>query len=180
MGFLDRMRNRAGDSRDDDRAEADPAGRAPGRRTEASRAAGAAGAAHDGVEPVDEVAIRPLTEEELAGVDEVRAAYGAHGIDPADLGSIATAYDRAVEHHDGTDASAVIDVVGTAIGDHLVATAGYRWVVARDPFGTDLAVEPPRKGVPVVTRMLVAVRWMAREQGWVTGVTEHLQRAGRR
>ncbi len=174
MGFLDRMRSRAGDSRDDDRADADPTGPAPGGPTEA------AGTADDGVEPVDEVAIRPLTEEERAGVDEVRAAYGEHGIDPADLGSIATAYDRAMEHHDGTDASAVIEVVGTAIGDHLVATADYRWVVARDPFGTDLAVEPPRKGVPVVTRMLVAVRWMAREQGWVTGVTEHLQRAGRR
>ena len=53
-----------------------------------------------------------------------------------------------------------------------MATAGYRWVVSTDPFGTDLAVEPPRRGIPVVTRMLVAVRWMARETGWIPGVTD--------
>jgi hypothetical protein len=34
--------------------------------------------------------------------------------------------------------------------------------------------------VPVVVRTLVAVRWMQRESGWVTGVVEHLARAGRR
>lgn len=175
MGFLDRMRGRGADDTPADPSDRDPAG-GPGPDIGSP----GTGGADDGIEPVEEIGIRPLTDEERAGVDAVRAAYGAHGIDPADLGSIATAYDRALADHDGSDASAIIDVVGTAIGDHLVATAGYRWVVARDPFGTDLAVEPPRKGVPVVTRMLVAVRWMARERGWVPGVTEHLARAGRR
>jgi signal transduction histidine kinase len=32
--------------------------------------------------------------------------------------------------------------------------------VSTDPFGTDLAVEPPRRPVPVVVRTLVAVRWI--------------------
>ena len=84
------------------------------------------------------------------------------GIDPGDLATVAAAYDRALDRHEGEDASAVIDMLGTAMGDHLVTVGGYRWVVCIDPFGTDLAVEPPRRGVPVVTRMLVAVRWMAR------------------
>ncbi len=109
----------------------------------------------------------------------MRARYADHGIDPADLATIEAAWDRAVAAPDDDAAAEVVDVIGTAVGDHLV-TAGYRWVVSSDPFGTDLAVEPPRKGVPVVTRMLVAVRWMARETGWVTGVVEHLARSGRR
>ena len=92
-----------------------------------------------------------------------------HGIDPGDLATVAAAYDRALDRHEGEDASAVIDMLGTAMGDHLVTVAGYRWVVCIDPFGTDLAVEPPRRGVPVVTRMLVAVRWMARERDWLPG-----------
>ena len=66
-----------------------------------------------------------------------------------------------------------------AFGDHLVG-AGYRWVVTNDPFGTDVAVEPPRRGVPVVLRTLVAVRWMKRERGWVENVVGHLARTARR
>ena len=52
-------------------------------------------------------------------------------------------------------------------------------MVSTDPFGTDVAVEPPRRGVPVVVRTLVAVRWMKRERGWVEGVVTHLAGAGR-
>ncbi|WP_392542007.1 hypothetical protein [Oryzobacter telluris] len=131
----------------------------------------------DDLEPVEEIGIRHLTPDEQATLEEARARYGELGIDPADLDTVAAAYDRAVDAHVEGDASSAVDVIGTAIGDHLVL-AGYRWVVSIDPFGTDLAVEPPRRGVPVVTRMLVAVRWMSREKGWVTGVTEHLARAG--
>ena len=109
----------------------------------------------------------------------MRAGYAAHGIDPADLDSVAAAYDRALDGHDDEDSSAVVELLGTAVGDHLVAVGGYRWVVSTDPFGTDLAVEPPRRGMPVVTRMLVAVRWMGRERGWIPGVVGHLARAGR-
>ena len=68
-------------------------------------------------------------------------------------------------------------VLGTAIGDHLVAVAGYRWVMARTRSAPTSRSSRRASGVPVVTRMLVAVRWMAREQGWVTGVTEHLPAA---
>jgi hypothetical protein len=160
MGFMDRLRGREGTPSDDADAESD-------------------GALLDDVEPVEEIGTRPLTTEEEAGLDEVRARYSELGIDPADAATIEAAYDRAVDEHAEGDASWAVDVIGTAIGDHLV-TAGYRWVVSSDPFGTDLAVEPPRSGVPVVTRMLVAVRWMAREKGWVAGVVAHLAHIGRR
>ena len=184
MGFLDRLRGRAdgagdngprpGDTTGDRDAALDTAGaRGP------SGLDGGAGAGDDGVEPIEEIGVRPLGADEEARLDAARREYAAHGIDPADLATVATAYDRALDRRDGEEASAVIEVLGTAIGDHLVAVGGYRWVVSTDPFGTDLAVEPPRRGVPVVTRMLVAVRWMARDRDWVTGVTEHLARIGR-
>jgi hypothetical protein len=171
MGFLDRIRGRGDDDARGPNTAADDSPLAPD---------GALGASPDGgVEPVEEIGVRPLSVDEQARLDAVREAYADHGIDPGDLATVAAAYDRALDRHEGEDASAVIDVLGTAMGDHLVTVAGYRWVVCIDPFGTDLAVEPPRRGVPVVTRMLVAVRWMARERDWLPGVTEHLARSGR-
>ena len=168
MGLLDRILGRG----DDDSETGGTASDLPDRGDDASL---------EGVEPVESIGTRPLTAEEEASLDTVRAEYADHGIDPTDLASIAGAYDRALERHDGGDDTAAdaVTVIGTALGDHLVAAGGYRWVVSTDPFGTDLAVEPPRRAVPVVTRMLVAVRWLARERDWVVGVTEHLVRLGR-
>ena len=171
MGFLDKMRGRA-DAGDAERSEALHDG--------ATLGAGSTSASgEDDVAAVEEIGVRGLSAEEEARLDAARRDYAAHGIDPGDLSTVATAYDRALDRHESEDAAAVIEVLGTAIGDHLVAVGGYRWVVSTDPFGTDLAVEPPRRGVPVVTRMLVAVRWMARDRNWVTGVVEHLARIGR-
>jgi len=161
MGLLDRLRGR-----DDE----------PNRTGDDAEPVGGS-AVDDGVEPVEEVGTRRLTPEEEAALEAVRAGYPEHGIDPADLDSIAAAYDRAVEQHDG-DSAGVVELLGTAVGDHLVAVGGYRWVVSTDPFGTDLAVAPPRRGMPVVTRMLVATRWLGRERGWLPGVVGHLARAG--
>lgn len=168
MGLFDRIRGRGEDDAGPDRTASD-------------LPADEGGGSLDGVEPVESIGTRPLTAEEQALLDAVRADYATHGIDPADLASIAAAYDRALERHDGGDETAAdaVTVIGTAIGDHLVTVGGYRWVMSTDPFGTDLAVEPPRRAVPVVTRMLVAVRWLARERDWVVGVTEHLVRLGR-
>lgn len=166
MGLFDRLRGR-----DADPGSGDDTTPAPD---------GADGAGVEGVEPLEEIGIRRLAPEDEAGLDDVRSRYPEHGIDPQDVDSIAAAYDRAVDAGDGAvDPAEVIALIGTAIGDHLVATAGHRWVVSTDPFGTDLAVEPPRHGIPVVTRTMVAVRWMGRERGWVQGVTAHLARAGR-
>jgi len=167
MGFLDRLRGREHEPRGAD----DTAG--------ADRGADSGGGEElDGIDSVEEVGTRRLTTDEEAALDAVRAGYPEHGIDPADLASIADAYDRAVEN-DGGDSATVVELLGTAVGDHLVAVGGYRWVVSTDPFGTDLAVAPPRRGMPVVTRMLVATRWLGRERGWLPGVVGHLARAGR-
>ncbi len=156
MGLLERWRGRG----DDDPPEGAPAARVPD-------------------EPVEEVATRPLKGDEESRLEAYRLRYAKHGIDPSDLASVAAAWEAAVDRDDEAEAAEVVTVVATAIGDHLVGT-GYRWVVSTDPYGTDLAVEPPRRGVPVVVRTLVAVRWMKRERGWVEGVVGHLARIARR
>jgi hypothetical protein len=166
VGFLDRLRGR-----DDDPAVPDDDPDAVSGTGDDEPL--------DGIYAVEEVGTRRLTADEEAALEAVRAGYAAHGIDPADLDSIAAAYDNALEHHADEDSSTVVELLGTAVGDHLVVVGGYRWVVSTDPFGTDLAVEPPRRGMPVVTRMLVATRWMGRERGWIPGVVGHLARVGR-
>ncbi len=158
MGLLDRLRGRDG------AADADPAQAPPLR---------------DADEPLEEVGTRPPTPAERGQLDAARAHFADHGIDPSDLASIAAAYEQALSRAEDDEAGAAVEVVAVALGDHLVEHGGYRWVMSSDPFGTDLAVAPPRRGAPVVTRTLVAVRWMARESGWLTGVAEHLTRAGR-
>ena len=173
MGLLDRLRGRDDERRHDDVEDVADVGAARGAGDPVDDEASS------GIYAVEEVGTRRLTGEEEAALDALRAGYARHGIDPADLASIAAAYDRALRHHDEEDSPAVVELLGTAVGDHLVVAGGYRWVVSTDPFGTDLAVEPPRRGMPVVTRMLVATRWMARESGWVPGVVGHLARVGR-
>jgi hypothetical protein len=158
VGLLDRWR---GLGRDDG-AEPEPGAPSP----------------DDAVTPVESITSRRPSPEEEAALDAARVLYPAHDIDPTDLSSIATAYERALEEA-GEEGAApeLVTVLATAIGDHLVGH-GYRWVVSTDPFGTDLAVEPPRRPVPVVVHTLVAVRWVKRETGWVEPVVEHLARAG--
>jgi hypothetical protein len=157
MGIIDRIRGR---ERPDDDAPSNPG--------------------EDAVEPVESVTTRPPTPEEEADLEAARTRYAERGIDPTDLASIAAAYEQALEEagHEGS-ASECVTVLATAIGDHLTGH-GYRWVVSTDPFGTDLAVEPPRRKVPVVVHTLVAVRWMQRESGWVEPVVAHLAAAGSR
>ncbi len=159
MGLLDRLRGR------DDAAPAEhatePAGREP-------------------LETVESITSRRPGAEEEAELESARGRYAEYGIRPADLATVAAAYERALdEAGDERPAAECVAVIATAIGDHLLGH-GYRWVVSTDPFGTDLAVEPRRRPVPVVVRTLVAVRWMQREHGWVEPVVSHLARAGRR
>ena len=93
---------------------------------------------------MEEIGVRPLSVDEEAGSTRSARATPSTASTPADLATVAAAYDRALDRHEGEDASAVIDMLGTAMGDHLVTVGGYRWVVSIDPFGTDLAVEPRR------------------------------------
>ena len=90
MGFLDKLRGR-----DDSAPE-------PDDDPDAVSGAGA-GDDLDGIDAVEEIGIRRLTADEEATLEAVRAGYAAHGIDPADLDSIAAAYDRALDDHGDED-----------------------------------------------------------------------------
>jgi hypothetical protein len=138
-------------------------------------------AGEEAIAPVDEVTTRRPSAEDEERLAAARSHYDELGIQPQDLSSIAAAYEAALDAAEtSSEASAtLVEVVGTAIGDHLVGR-GYRWVVSTDPFGSDLAVEPARRGMPVVVHTVVAVRWMARERGWVEKVTERFARVGGR
>ena len=166
MGWRDRLRGRDRDHAAGDEPAAVPPDDADG--------------ADDAMSAVDTITARRPTAEEEATLEAARARYAERGIDPSDLATIAAAYEAALaEAGDEGAAPEVVAVLSTAIGDHLTHH-GYRWVVSTDPFGTDLAVEPPRRPEPVVVRTLVAVRWMQRESGWVEPVVTHLARAGGR
>jgi Domain of unknown function (DUF3806) len=166
VGFLDRMRGRSESSA----PEASP--------PDGTDAPEAADPGLEGIEPVDEIGTRRLTGEEEVALDTARSSYGEHGIDPTDIATIDAAYERALSRAEDHDPGDAVEVLSIALGDFLVSQADYRWVISSDPFGTDLAVAPPRRGAPVVTRTLVAVRWMSRETGWLSGVAQHLARAG--
>lgn len=158
MSVFDRFRR--GSGADDAAAEASSAEPEPGAFDD---------------EVVDEIGVHPLSTEDVLRLDALRARYAGFGINPADITTIQRAFDDALARQEGgEEATDVVEVVGAAIGDHLVERAAYRWVMVVDPFGVDLAVEPPRRGVPVVTQTLVAVRWMKREAGTLAGVVDHL------
>ena len=76
MGFLDRIRGR-GD--DDARGPNTAAGDSPLAPDGAPRRV-----PDVGVEPVEEIGVRPLSVDEQARLDAVREAYPEHGIDPGD------------------------------------------------------------------------------------------------
>ena len=130
---------------------------------------------------MEEVGTRRLTADEEAALDAVRAGYAAHGIDPADLDSIAAAYDRALDaprrRRDSVERSSSCSAPRSATTWWPpAATAGWSAPTRSAPTWPS---SHPRRGVPVVTRMLVAARWMGRERGWVAGVVGHLADVGR-
>jgi hypothetical protein len=122
----------------------------------------------------------PIGEAERARIDAALARMSEAGWDVDDLQSIATAYDQAF----GADATAspgrddVVEVVGLAIGEHLVRHGRMDWRIVTDAFGTDLGVVARRRPVSVIPTTIVATRWINGERGWIPGVVGHLVRLG--
>ena len=133
MGFLDRIRGRGDDDARGPNTAADDSPLAPDGALGASPMSASSPWRRSGYARSPSMSRRGSTRS---------ARPVPAGIEPGDLATVAAAYDRALDRHEGEDASAVIDMLGTAMGDHLVTVGGYRWVVCIDPFGTDLAVEP--------------------------------------
>jgi hypothetical protein len=72
---------------------------------------------------------------------------------------------------DNTQVNATINIVGVRFGQFLVDEAGFRWVIATDRKGSDLAVLalPGRGDVLVYPANFVAKRWERRETNFLAG-----------
>jgi hypothetical protein len=63
----------------------------------------------------------------------------------------------------------VINAIGFAFGQLLVEAAGFRWVVASDQYGCEMAVLalPGRGDVLIYPANMVAKRWLSKETGFL-------------
>ena len=97
-----------------------------------------------------------------------KAAVFANDCGSADLPSLESlddAFDAFVRLGDAVDANDVVLAVGAAFGEHLVRTMGFRWGIATDDYGTDIAVlaRPDRGDITIFPVNFVAKRWERRE-----------------
>jgi hypothetical protein len=68
----------------------------------------------------------------------------------------------------GHDANDLINLVGVAIGQHLVDAVGLEWCAVVDEYGNDLGVHGGPADAVVCPTSLVAKRWESRETDWIT------------
>ena len=104
------------------------------------------------------------------------------GIDIADADHVATLYEtlfdswRQAAPDARSDPNMSINIVGTALGEHLVRSAGMLWVVATDDSGTELAVRHPATNALVYPANAVAKRWVGGESGsFVPAMSAHIR-----
>ncbi len=75
-------------------------------------------------------------------------------------------------------ANTIVNATGAAFGQFLVDTAGFRWVVATDAYGTEMAVIAleGKSDVVVHPMNLVAKRYETKETGFIRPVLEGIRR----
>jgi hypothetical protein len=76
----------------------------------------------------------------------------------------------------GDDPNPLINMVGIALGQHLVDTLGLAWVLATDDAGTELAVHGQPNDVLIYPCNLVGKRWQSGETDFVARVGGELVR----
>jgi hypothetical protein len=72
------------------------------------------------------------------------------------------------------DPNHIINAVGIAIGEHLIAALDLRWVVATDEYGTELAVHGEPGNVIVYPANLVAKRFESRTAGFIAPLVSQM------
>jgi hypothetical protein len=72
------------------------------------------------------------------------------------------------------DPNHIINAVGIAIGEHLVAALDLRWVVASDDYGTELAVHGEPGSVIVYPANLVAKRFESRTARFIAPLVRQM------
>lgn len=121
---------------------------------------------------------RALNAAERERVAATLAQLTERGVDVDDLDSIGLAYDTAfsvwASDPEAQDSGQVIELVGTAIGEHLARHSAREWAVVTDVFGTDLGLVAASAETVIVPHNIVSARWMRRDRGWVPAVVRHL------
>jgi len=115
-----------------------------------------------------------LNAAELAWLDELRAALPGGDVPrgPEEVGELYDglfdAWHSAPQSEQG-DPNAVINALGVAVGDAVVARVpGARWAAVSDEHGTELAIVASSAEAPTMfPTAAVAKRWVERERGWV-------------
>jgi hypothetical protein len=122
---------------------------------------------------------RPLTDEEHDWVrhqlDSVSPFIDAYSPDDSGQPMTLPILDRAFalwlaqDIQDDAQINAAINVVGIRFGQFLVDVAGFRWVIATDDEGSDLAILalPGRGDVTVFPANFVSKRWEKRETNFL-------------
>ena len=92
---------------------------------------------------------------------------------PEELDRAFTAW---LPEHDPAEANAIVNCVGVALGQHIVARSGLEWVIASDKYGTELAVYglPGRGDVLLYPQNLVAKRYEKRSTPFVVDLINKL------
>ena len=108
----------------------------------------------------------------IDGARQLVAAYSpADASRPLDAGILDRAYSAwlATGDSDTDRINQVINAVGFAFGELLVEAARFRWVVATDQYGCEMALLalPGRGDVLVYPSNMVAKRWQSRETGFL-------------
>lgn len=115
-----------------------------------------------------------------------REFLAGQGVDISDAASIASGYDTlfslwaAAPEGSKPDPNMLINIVGTALGEHLVNSTTMEWVVATDEYGTELAVRNAANELLIYPANMVAKRWSAGETGeliptLIAEVASHVQ-----
>lgn len=92
-------------------------------------------------------------------------------VDLNDAGAVGRLYDALLSDWSGApadrreDPNVLINILGTAFGEHLVRRTPMRWVVASDSLGTELAVHDLATGLLVYPANAVAKRWASADPG---------------
>ena len=114
---------------------------------------------------------RALDEDESAFIAGQLTRLDDMSIDIGDPVAIGAAYDRlladwaAAPEDERSNPTPLINLIGVALGQHLVQVAAMEWGIASDEFGVDLALRDEKTDWMTYPISSVAKRWAEQEEG---------------
>jgi hypothetical protein len=108
-----------------------------------------------------------------------RSFVGAYaGIEPPEglptLDDLDAAWSAWLPQWESHDPNSIINAVGSALGEHLVAALGLEWVVVTDEHGTELAVHGEPYNVIVFPANLVGKRFQTRTTDFIAPLVKQM------